>query len=203
VRNVASGGRAAGGAGALAASLANRFAVSVAVFALVAFLVARWRGSKAFTLHCARCGAAFCRFCHLGQVSGSLCTQCYHLFVVRDGVSGPARSRKMAEVQRADKRRARIFRLLSVLSPGAGQVYGGWTLRGAVLLVAWYSLLCLVIATQVVPFTDVPRRLSPPWAAVAAALALLAVWLVANRFRPGWEVELPARPARRARGAAG
>jgi hypothetical protein len=101
-------------------------------------------------------------------VSGGLCTQCYHLFVVR-----------------------------------AGQVYGGWTLRGAVLLVAWYGVLCVLVAGRVVPFTDVPRRLSPPWAAVAAGLVLLGVWAVANRFRPGWEVELPARPARRARAAAG
>jgi Flp pilus assembly protein TadD len=201
VRNVVSGGRRGGVAGVLAASLVNRFTASVAVFALAAFVVGWWRGSKAFTLHCARCGAAFCRFCHLGQVSGNLCTQCYHLFVVRDGVSGPARSRKMAEVQHAERRRARVFRVLSVLAPGAGQVYGGWTLRGAVLLVAWYSVLCVVIAGRVVPFTDVPRRLSPPWGPVAAGLALLAVWLVANRFRPGWEVELPARPARRARAA--
>ncbi len=53
------------------------------------------------------------------------------------------------------------------------------------------------------PFTEVPRRLSPPWLPVAAALVLLAVWAVANRFRPEREVELPARPARRARAAAG
>ncbi len=203
VRNVAGGGSPGADVGGLAASLVNRFAASVAVFALVAFLVARWRGSKAFTLHCARCGAPFCRFCHLGPVSGSLCTQCYHLFVVRDGVSGPARNRKMAEVQREERRRERVFRVLSILSPGAGQVYGGWTLRGAVLLVAWYSMLCLVLAGRVVPFTEVPRRLSPPWVPVAAVLALSAVWLLANRFRPGWEVELPARPARRARAATG
>ena len=149
-------------------------------------------------------GRAFCRFCHLGQVSGGLCSQCYHLFVVRDGVSGPARNRKMAEVQRAEGRRDRVFRVLSVLSPGAGQVYGGWTLRGAVLLAAWYGVLGLLAAGRVVPFTEVPRRLSPPWLPVAAALVLLAVWVVANRFRPERDVELPARPAgpRRARAAA-
>ncbi len=175
--------------------MANRFAASVVLFALLAFLVARWRGPKAFTLHCGRCGTAFCRFCHLGQVSGGLCSQCYHLFVVRDGVSGPARNRKMAEVQRAEGRRDRIFRVLSVLSPGAGQVYGGWTLRGAALLAAWYGVLALLVAVRVVPFTEVPRRISPPWAAAAAGLILLALWAVANRFRPERDVELPARPA--------
>ena len=202
VRNLSAGARPASRGGALAASLVNRFAASVGLFALLAFLVGRWRGPKAFTLHCGRCGTAFCRSCHLGQVSGGLCSQCYHLFVVRDGVSGPARNRKMAEVQRADGRRDRMFRVLSVLSPGAGQVYRGWTFRGAALLAAWYGVLALLVADRVVPFTEVPRRLSPPWLPLGAGLALLAVWAIANRFRPERDVELPARPARRARPAA-
>jgi Tfp pilus assembly protein PilF len=202
-RNVAAGGRPAPRGGALLASLANRFAAAVGVFALVAFLVARWRGPKAFTVHCGRCGTAFCRFCHLGQVSGGLCSQCYHLFVVRDGVSGPARNRKMAEVQRAEGRRHLVFRVLSVVSPGAGQVYGGWALRGAVLLAAWYGVLGLLAAGRVVPFAAVPRRLAPPWLPAAAGVVLLAVWAAGNRFRPEREIELPARPARRARAAAG
>jgi tetratricopeptide (TPR) repeat protein len=203
VRNIAQGQRPPARPSALAGSLANRFVAFVGVFALAAFLVGRWRGPKAFALHCGRCGTAFCRNCHLGQVSGGLCSQCYHLFVVRDGVSGPARNRKMAEVQRAEGRRERVFRVLSVLSPGAGQVYGGWTLRGAALIAAWYGVLALIVARWVVPFTEVPRRVSPPWLAVAAGLVLLGLWLAANRFRPESGVELPTRPAgpRRARAA--
>jgi tetratricopeptide (TPR) repeat protein len=203
VRNVARGGPREGARGGLLAAARNRLAAFVPLFALVVLLVARWRGPKAFTLHCGRCGAPFCRSCHLGQVSGGLCSQCYHMFVVRDGVSGPARNRKVAEVQGADRRRSRMFRILSVLSPGAGQVYGGWTLRGAVLLAAWYAVLSSLVSGRLAPFTDVPRRLAPPWAWVAAAMALLAIWVVANRFRPSWEVDLPARPVRRARVAAG
>jgi hypothetical protein len=101
----------------------------------------------------------------------------------------------MAEVQRADGRRERVFRILSVVSPGAGQVYGGWTFRGAALVLGWYGVLGLLVARWVVPFTEVPRRLSPPWLAVAAALVLLGLWLAANRFRPESDVELPVRPA--------
>jgi Flp pilus assembly protein TadD len=201
VRNIAAGQRPPARPRALLASLSNRFTAFLGVFALAAFLVGRWRGPKAFTLHCARCGTAFCRSCHLGQVSGGLCSQCYHLFVVRDGVSGPARNRKMAEMQRANGRRERIFRVLSVLSPGSGQVFGGWTFRGAALLVAWYGVLALLGARWVVPFAEVSRRLSVPWLELAAGLALVGVWLAANRFRPEPDVELPARPAgsRRAR----
>ncbi|MFI4945350.1 MAG: tetratricopeptide repeat protein, partial [Burkholderiales bacterium] len=114
----------------LPGALLNRFAVALLIFALAGLLLARWRGPRAFTLHCRRCGTAFCRKCHLGQVMGGLCSQCYHLFVVRDGVSAPVRNRKLAEVQEADSRRERVMRILSVVSPGTGQIYAGWALRG-------------------------------------------------------------------------
>ena len=186
--------------GVLPAALVNRFVASLAIFALAAFLVARWRGRKAFTLHCRRCGAAFCRLCHLGQVSGGLCSQCYHLFVVKDGVSVPVRNRKLADVQRFDARRGRVGRLLSAVSPGSGQVYGGWTLRGALLLAAWYGILGLLAASRSVPFTEVPRAMAPPWLATGAALSLVALWAAAFRFRPGPELELP-RASSSSRGA--
>jgi len=203
-RNAFGGGRRPEAeATGLAGSMLNRFPAALAVLAVVAFLLGRWRGPKAFTLHCARCGTAFCRLCHLGQVSGGLCSQCYHLFVVRDGVSGPARNRKMVEVQEAEGRRNRIFRLLSIVSPGTGQIYDGWPFRGAVLVAAWYGVLALALAARVVPFTEIPGRISPPWLSASAVVALLAVWAVANRFRPERDLGLPLRPAapRRARPA--
>ncbi len=190
--------------GTLPGSLLNRFVASLALLGLAAFLVARWRGPRAFTLHCRRCGTAFCRLCHLGQVTGGLCSQCYHLFVVRDGVSGPVRNRKLADVQRAETRRDRILRMLSIVSPGAGQIFAGWTLLGALLVLAWYGMLGLLMASRIVPFTEVSRILSPPWLPLATGLALLALWLTANRFRPAPAAELPrAQAPRRPRSAQG
>jgi Tfp pilus assembly protein PilF len=186
----------------LPGALLNRFLAALAICALAGFLVARWRGPRAFTLHCGRCGTAFCRLCHLGQVGAGLCSQCYHLFVVRDGVSAPVRNRKLADVQVFDERRERRTRLLSALSPGAGQVYGGWTLAGAVLVAAWYGVLGLWAAGRIVPFTEVPVAISPPWLKVAAGLVLLVLWAVAFRFRPGPELERPrAAPPSRGTGA--
>jgi tetratricopeptide (TPR) repeat protein len=186
LRNVAGGGQpAVARAGTLAGSLLNRFVASLLVLALTVLLVRLWRGPKAFTLHCGRCGTPFCRLCHLGQVSGGLCSQCYHLFVVRDGVSGPARNRKMGEVQRAEGRGDRAFRVLSVLSPGTGQIYGGWTLRGALLVAGWYGVLGLLAAGQVVPLTEVLRA-SPPWllAAAARSCSCAGCELVPERLPP-------------------
>jgi Tfp pilus assembly protein PilF len=190
----------------LPGGLVNRFVVSLAIYALAGLAVARWRGRKAFTLYCRRCGTAFCRRCHLGQVTGGLCSQCYHLFVVRDGVSAAVRNRKLAEVQRSDSRREKVTRILSVLSPGCGQIYAGWTIVGAVIAVLWYAILGLLAAGRVVPFTEVPPQISPPWLSAAAGLGLLVLWVLANRLRPASAIDqLPrvsAKPRARASQAA-
>jgi hypothetical protein len=139
-------------------------------------------------------------------VVGDLCSQCYHLFVVRDGVSGPVRNRKMLEVQGKETRRGRIFRVLSVLSPGAGHVYARQTLLGTLLVTVWYTVLAGLFASRLVPLTEVSSRLTPPWAIALLLLLLVVTWVLANRLRPDFEVALPKRrnvrrPARAGRGA--
>lgn len=192
------------GSGLAPASLLNRFTAAAGVFALVAFLMAWVRGSKAFTVHCSRCGTAFCRHCHLGKAVVDLCSQCYHLFVVRDGVSGPVRNRKMLEVQGRETRRAGIFRILSVVSPGAGHVYSRQTLVGVALVSAWYTLLATVLASRVVPLTGVSSRITPPWVALLIGALLVAIWVMANRIGPEFEAGLPkTRKARRVRASQG
>ncbi len=150
VRNVF-GTHAGGGSGLSPRSLVNRFTGAVLIFVLVALLMSWARGGKAFTVHCSRCGTAFCRQCHLGKVVGELCSQCYHLFVVRDGVSGPVRNRKMLEVQGKETRRARVFRALSIVSPGAGHVYSRQTILGVALVSAWYTLIAILLASRLLP----------------------------------------------------
>ena len=89
------------GKGVLAAYLAQRWlpespdAAYLAVFAAVVVAIWRWRGPRMFTMRCIKCGTPFCRRCHLGAAWEGLCTQCHHLFVVRDGVATDARPGKV------------------------------------------------------------------------------------------------------------
>jgi hypothetical protein len=157
-----------------------------------------------FTMHCVKCGTPFCRHCHLGAAGEGLCTQCHHLFMVRDGVSGPARNQKLLEVQKEDQRRGRIFRLLSLVSPGAGHVYAQRVLIGFLLVFVWYGVISLtLLGGRVLPFTEVPDTVAKPWDLAVAAVALLVTYIAANRIRPGFDFMMPARrmsaPARRGR----
>jgi tetratricopeptide (TPR) repeat protein len=175
-------------------ALMNRFTVAPLLFAVVAFVVRRWRGARMFTMKCVKCGTPFCRRCHLGAAAAGLCTQCHHLFVVRDGVSGPARNQKLLEVQKEDERRERVFRILSLLAPGAGHLYAQKTIGGVLLLLVWSTVLAMgLLAGRVLPVTEASRALSPAWGLWVGALVLLAVYVAANRARPDFEVLLPAR----------
>lgn len=191
-------------AGRLLPYALNRFAGFLAVFVAVTQVLSYWRGKKMFTMRCQKCGTPFCKHCHLGVAGGGgLCTQCYHLFVVRDGVSGPARNQKLLEVQKEDERRERIFRTLSLLSPGAGHLYARKSLVGALLALVWYGLLSAVLlAGRVLPVTEAPGALTGSWGLVFAAVLLLATYVFANRARPDWEVSLPAPRSGARRGKA-
>ncbi len=183
-------------------SLLNRFSAFPLVFVLTFVGLGRWRGSKAFTMRCLKCGTPFCRLCHLGVVTGGLCTQCHHLFVVRDGVSGPARNQKLLEVQKEDSRRDRVFRILSLLIPGAGHFYANKALIGLPLVLLWSAVLAVALLTyRLLPLTEAAGPLSPPWGLALGGLLLLVLYVAANRVRPDFDVRVTARrpPPQRAR----
>jgi hypothetical protein len=189
------------GLGVGPALLVNRFTGFALLFALVVLVVGRLRGSRAFTVHCSMCGTAFCRHCHLGPGTTDLCSQCHHMFVVRDGVSGPARNRKMGEVQLSETYRRRVFRVLSVVSPGAGHLYLQWTFVGLLVVATWYGVVGVLVASELVPFTEVARSLTPPWAAIVMGTLLVVIWALANRLRPALEATIPSpRRSRRSQG---
>lgn len=201
--NVAGTGAGPSAVRALAAGLPNRFAGALVVFGIAILVLSRYRGARAFTMRCVKCGTPFCRRCHIGPANSGLCTQCHHLFVVRDGVSGPARNQKLLEVQKEDSKRELVFRVLSLLAPGAGHVYARRVVSGLAFVVAWAALISLaVVAGLLVPLTDAPSMLAPSWGWIAGGVVLLAVYVAANRARPDFEVYIPAgRQPRRGRAA--
>src|SRR5262249_30849974 len=156
---------------ALVRSAANRFLAFLAVFFLAVFAIDRWRGPRTFTMRCQKCGTPFCKRCHLGAAPSGLCTQCFHLFVVRDGVSGPARNQKLREVQLEDERRERVFRTLSLVSPGTGHLYAQKTVVGLLLVFLWYGVWALVLlAGHLLPVTEAPAMVLGSWVLVFPAV---------------------------------
>jgi tetratricopeptide (TPR) repeat protein len=176
----------------LGESLFNRFTGFLVLFGFLLFAMKRWRGEKMFTMRCQKCGMPFCRKCHLGAAVAGLCTQCHHLFVVRDGVSGPARTQKLEEVQDEEDRRNRVFRILSFLVPGSGQMYGHMTAIGLLLSLVWFALITtLLLGGRLLPVTETPAQVAGPWTTIAAVLGMILVYVLGHRLRPDFDYEIP------------
>ncbi len=149
---------------------------------------------------CIRCGGAFCHRCKREKGEGrEYCTQCLYLFVLGEGLAPGAKSSKMYEVERHERRTRRIRTLSSLVLPGAGQLLRGRTLWGFLLLLGWIAALVAIRPSWVVAVGGlVGLQLQPellgaldgvPFSVDTSPLSLLAVpglpmiWLLGNAWR--------------------
>jgi Tfp pilus assembly protein PilF len=141
---------------------------------------------RKLTQRCRKCGSAFCGRCQIGTGRKGLCTQCYHLFFMKDGVSATARNDKLAQVQRATRTRSLLFRALSVVAPGAGHVSEGMPLVGILLLFVWVlGFLAIALRGSLYALPDGLLGLGAGFPVVL--LAMMAASLASANFliRPG------------------
>jgi tetratricopeptide (TPR) repeat protein len=133
---------------------------------------------------CRRCGRAFCRRCRVGTKYPDSCSQCIHLFILRDGLAPNVRDRKMADVIRYRRQVFLGTRIASLFLPGSGHVMGGRALLGTLLLATWATALFGIALRGRLLVSTGPNwaanRLGTllPWLAVA-----LAAWVIANLSR--------------------
>ncbi|XXF80533.1 hypothetical protein P2318_12500 [Myxococcaceae bacterium GXIMD 01537] len=131
------------------------------------FLRQRLNASKV----CEKCGRSVCRRCdpELG-VGSQLCTQCVNVFARKGLVPPQMRARKQEQVDRHQAWMDRVALVLGALASGAGHVFAGLPLRGALYL----FLFLLGVGGLVLH----PGLLRAPYGAAPALLKLALVALV-------------------------
>jgi len=149
-------------------------ALSLAVWP-VALLARRPGVSRA----CERCGRAACTRCD--GVKGSLCGQCENVFAKKDVVDARDRLRKELQVRRRARARRLVTRALGVAGGGAGHLWRGDAVRGALVLLVLLFLGGLAVsASALVPPPYATRWEGDARLAVFGGLALV-VWALAAR----------------------
>jgi tetratricopeptide (TPR) repeat protein len=142
---------------------------------LLALVGPRLRPSRA----CERCGGPACRRCDPN--AGELCGQCVNVFVRKGLVDARDRLRKEAGVRRRRAFVSVATRILSIVGCGAGQVFHGAVVRGALLLVVTlFAGFLLWFWRGIVP----PPQASPYalWGKLAVSAPLgLGLWAFAIR----------------------
>ena len=121
------------------------FGIALPLFALVAFMIRLARSIKqAHPTQCVRCGEPF----HTtDSPDAEVCSRCHHLFVLKDGLHGESRKRKVEEVASYQGTQRWIHRILLVLAPGADLCFLGKTRQGFMELLSLCFALGVVFAT--------------------------------------------------------
>jgi len=112
--------------------------------ALAILLRLRRSVNEAHPSQCTRCGDPF----HTTDSSDTLvCSKCHHLFVLKDGLHGGSRKRKVDEVASYQKAQRGLHRLLLMCLPGADRCFTGDTRGGCVEFGFFCFALGLVLVT--------------------------------------------------------
>ena len=160
------------------------FGIGVALFAVLALLLEVASGDRKNTQRCGKCGGPFCPRCLIGTGRRGLCTQCYHLFIVKDGVSTGARNQKLGQVNRYVGSHRLVFRILSVLAPGTGHVAENTPLLGFPLLLSWtFGVVLLVFLLRgggLYPNLDLTLGLGSSLITLLVVAVMLLMVVVAN-----------------------
>jgi hypothetical protein len=166
--------------------LALLFNLLLPLVAAVAILK-RVRSSvnEAHPSQCARCGDPF----HTTDSSDtSVCSKCYHLFLLKDGLHGGSRKRKVDEVAAFQRHQRMLHRMLMVFLPGTDRCFIGDTGSGF----AEFGFFCFALGIVLGTGRSVryPGEILPDPASIwlPLGLALLAVLWVRS-----WLKLLPRR----------
>jgi hypothetical protein len=157
-----------------------RFALGALILGAMILLFEKL-GDRGNTRHCWKCGSAFCGRCQIGTGRRGLCTPCYHLFFVKDGLSADARNTKLYQVNRSARVKSVVFRVLCIVAPGAGHIVEDMAIFGFALLLLWVGgALLLWDGSRFYGLPDDLMGLEGSTPLYLALLAMLVVMIVAN-----------------------
>ncbi len=121
------------------------FGFALPILALIGFMIRLARSIKqAHPTQCLRCGEPF----HTTDSPDlEVCSRCHHLFVVKDGLHGESRKRKVEEIAAHQGAQRWIHRVLVILIPGCDLCFLGRTRQGFTELLFLSFALGIVFAT--------------------------------------------------------
>jgi tetratricopeptide (TPR) repeat protein len=151
------------------------------VFALLIFGWGYARDRLQATKSCDKCGRPVCRRCDPDLGLGAfMCSQCTNVFARKGVVPEQLRARKQAEVQRHQTWMGRLALALGALVSGAGHVFSGLPIRGAIYSFLFLLALSVVLLRDGVfppPYGEAPVYLK----LLPAALLILPLYLLTLR----------------------
>ena len=147
---------------------------------VVPWMAPRWGFGRA--QRCGKCGQPFCRRCQVGMKrEEGYCTACRHLFVLKDPVAPKSRVERERAVASHERWEWISRRLISLILPGAGQIRGGRTMLGVLLLwVACVAVAALLLTGRMLAYPGIPVLNSQSMLRAVSVTLVASAWLAAN-----------------------
>ena len=165
-------------------SFVNR-ELSAALFLLLMFaLYISDRYSSPGAYKCIRCGEIYCRKCEKKIFHKNVCHICYKTLVKMDELTPKERVEKILEIQHYKIRRNQTMKILTLIFPGIGHIYYGWSVSGAVKLLLFNFFIFSTLLWFYIP-TPVSMDLLSSFFRWASVTGLIVVYVttVVNIFR--------------------
>ncbi|PKL51746.1 MAG: hypothetical protein CVV37_04760 [Nitrospira bacterium HGW-Nitrospira-1] len=137
----------AGNTSTFGASVLPAFFLSGAAMLLIILYFFLINSIKSKSYRCKRCGAIFCPQGEKPLAQNRMCRACYVSFIRLGELEAGERVAKLLSINKHQKKRRNIVKILSFLAPGVAQIYAGNILSGLFFL--WPFIFFLFL-----PFTN-------------------------------------------------
>jgi tetratricopeptide (TPR) repeat protein len=157
------------------------------LFALLYFFVQK--RYKNWAYRCSRCGKILCTKCEKHILWGHMCLQCYGSLIKLDEFDAKERITRLLAVYEYQQKRRKTIKILSLILPGWGLIYGGNLLYGFLFL--WAFLFSLFVLIMNSFFVIEMATFSHYWLNLSATVLLFLLYLLSNaatrrRLAKGW-----------------
>jgi tetratricopeptide (TPR) repeat protein len=144
---------------------------------------------RTWAYRCSRCGKILCTKCEKHILWGHMCSQCYGSLIKLDELDAKERITRLLAVYEYQQRRRNIIKIISLVVPGSGLIYGGNVLYGFLFL--WMFLFSIFLLIMNSFFVIEMSLFSHVWLNISSVVLLVVIYLLSNaatrrRLAKGW-----------------
>jgi tetratricopeptide (TPR) repeat protein len=142
------------------------------------------RMTHVFAYRCVRCGTIQCSHCEKKLARGDMCHLCYSALTDITSLKVKERLSRIVQIHRYREDRIQKVKLMTLLLPGSGHLYYGWTIQG--FLIMFFFIFLLITALIWTYFNPSVAMIDAAklfrWVSLIG-LALIYIITVADVFR--------------------
>lgn len=117
-------------------SFTNRWISVLLILLIVMAFTAYNKRSSAFAYRCMKCGSIYCDSCEKKLARNDMCNVCYKTLMDITKTSSRERVARIVEIHRHRDDKNQRLKIMTLILPGSGHIFYGWTTYGFFIMFA-------------------------------------------------------------------